>query len=184
MEPGRAIGRNLRRLRGGAGRSLADLAAAADVSKTTLHEIEQGDANPRLDTLYAIASALGVGLADLLASDLPDVQVVRAGEGTVVEGDAVTARLLHRVPVQGHIEVYAVEVAGAEQSSRAHLDHVRECLVVHRGEIVAGPEGHEATLGIGDSVLFRADVDHGYASPGQEPGEATLIMIHGVPGDD
>ena len=88
--PGSVVGRNVRRLRERRGLSLADLGTRAGVSKTTVHDLEGGSANPRLETLYAVATALSVGLADLLTppeEDLPD-WVVRAEEGPMVHGEA------------------------------------------------------------------------------------------------
>ena len=81
--PGSVVGRNVRRLRERRGLSLADLGTRAGVSKTTVHDLEGGTANPRLETLYAIATALSVGLADLLTPPEEDVPswVVRADEG-------------------------------------------------------------------------------------------------------
>src|SRR5215469_13808435 len=81
-ESAKAAGRNVHRLRASAGMSLADLAAAGGISKTTLHGIEQGEGNPTLSTLWALATALGVSLGELLEPPpAPPVAVVRAAEG-------------------------------------------------------------------------------------------------------
>ncbi len=67
----RVIGHNVRRLRTAAGISLADLAAAGGVSKTTLHGIEQGQGNPTMSTLWALATVLHVPLGELLEAARP-----------------------------------------------------------------------------------------------------------------
>ena len=91
------IGANLRRRRQAAGLSLADLASAAGLGKTTLHALELGEGNPTLSTLWALATALGVPLGDLLDDRPAPVAVVRADQGARIDGAAVHARLLHRL---------------------------------------------------------------------------------------
>jgi transcriptional regulator with XRE-family HTH domain len=124
MDMTQVVGGNLRLLRTAAGISLADLAAAGGVAKTTLHGIEQGQGNPTLSTLWALA-ALQVPLGELLEPPAPTVEVVRADdERPEARGDAVGARLLHRVRLRGTVEVYAIDVAPTIQRSAAHLPGV------------------------------------------------------------
>jgi transcriptional regulator with XRE-family HTH domain len=173
----RATGRNVNRLRTGAGMSLADLAAAAGVSKTTLHGLEQGDGNPTLSTLWALATALGVSLGELIEPAARPVAVTRAGQGPAVHGASVHARLLHRIPVRGTVEVYALEVDAAEQASAAHLPGVEECMIVTEGAVRTGPGDAPVELGAGDSVHFGAAGPHVYHGLGPR-NRALLLMIH------
>ena len=53
---------NLQRLRHAAGLTQKDLALAANLPRATLASLEQGEANPRLDTLLAVAAAARLGL--------------------------------------------------------------------------------------------------------------------------
>jgi transcriptional regulator with XRE-family HTH domain len=172
-----AAGRNVRRLRTAAGLSLADLAAAADISKTTLHGIEHGAGNPTLSTLWALATALGVSLGELIEPAAPPVAVVRAAEGPRADGDAVHARLLHRIPLRGTVEVYAIEVDATEQASLPHLPGVAECLVVTGGGIRTGPSDAPVDLAEGDSVHFGAASPHLYRGLGLR-NSAVLLMLH------
>lgn len=173
-----AAGRNVRRLRAAAGLSLADLAAACGISKTTLHGIEQGEGNPTLSTLWALATALGVSLGELLEPPpAPPVAVVRAAEGPRADGDAVHARLLHRIALRGTVEVFAIEVDAARQTSQAHLPGVAECMIVTGGVIRTGPADAPADLAEGDSVQFAASVPHLYQGL-RERNSAVLLMLH------
>src|SRR3954451_15523920 len=84
-----ALAANLRRLRIAARTSLSELARATGVGKATLSAIENGRGNPTVETLAALAAALGVPVVDLL--DVPEpapVTVVRAGRGERL-GDGV-----------------------------------------------------------------------------------------------
>ncbi|WP_216893229.1 helix-turn-helix domain-containing protein [Nocardia alni] len=177
MNIARQIGHNTRRLREAAGRSLADLATSAGLSKTTLHAIEQGEANPTLSTLWSLATELEVPLGTLLDSASPEGTVVRAGEGPRVAGESVHARLLHRIHAPGWIEVYELDVTSDRQHSRAHLRGVEECLIVTRGRVETGPSEAPTTLDAGDSVHFDAAQPHVYQGL-EDANDAILIMIH------
>ena len=173
----KAAGRNVHRLRASAGLSLAGLAAAGGISKTTLHGIEQGEGNPTLGTLWALATALGVSLGELLEAPAPPVAVVRAAEGPRADGDAVHARLLHRIALQGTVEVYAIEVDATEQASAAHLPGVEECLIVTGGSVRTGPGDEPVDLAEGDSVRFGAASPHVYRGLGPR-NTALLLMLY------
>jgi transcriptional regulator with XRE-family HTH domain len=177
MDGAQAAGRNIRRLRTAAGLSLAELAAAADVSKTTLHGLEQGEGNPTLSTLWALATALGVPLGELLEPPAQPVAVVRAGEGPRADGDAVHARLLHRIAVRGTVEVFAIEVDSATQASLPHLPGVAECLIVTAGAVRTGPGDAPVDLAEGDSVHFGAASPHLYQGLAGR-NTAVLLMLH------
>ncbi|WP_240135116.1 helix-turn-helix domain-containing protein [Streptomyces sp. MUM 178J] len=68
-ERGERLGRLLREAReASAGRSMADVAAAAGISAETLRKIETGRApTPAFFTVAALASALGLSMDDLVA---------------------------------------------------------------------------------------------------------------------
>lgn len=61
----RVLGRNVRRLREAKALSQGELAADADIYQELVSRIENGAANPELDTLGRIAAALGVHPRDL-----------------------------------------------------------------------------------------------------------------------
>jgi transcriptional regulator with XRE-family HTH domain len=61
------LARNVRRLRQRKSWSQHDLANEAGVRQALISSIESGQANPTLESLYKVASALDVAVADLLA---------------------------------------------------------------------------------------------------------------------
>jgi transcriptional regulator with XRE-family HTH domain len=175
------IGRNVRRLRAAAGISLADLATAGAVSKTTLHGIELGQGNPTMSTLWALATALHVPLGELLEAAGPAVEITRSGDDRPqAAGDAVSARLLHRIRVRGTVEVYDIAVAPAAQHSDAHLPGVEECMVITRGQVITGPADDPAQLSERDSIRFGAARPHVYQGAGPD-NRAVLLMIYPEP---
>lgn len=57
---------NLWQIRTAKGYSLRELETLSGVSKTEINDIENGKANPTIETLHLLATALNVGLFDLL----------------------------------------------------------------------------------------------------------------------
>ena len=175
--PVTAVAANLRRLRAERGVSTVALARDAGVARATLAQLEAGRGNPTLETLYALANTLGVGLADVIgAPAAEEVEVVRAGEGARVTGAAVRARLVAQLSPRGRLEVYDFALrAGRRQRSDPHPAGVVEHLLVHAGRLRVGPEAATVELGPGDYARYAADVSHVYEA--LEPGtSATLVM--------
>ena len=171
------VGRNIKRLRQAAGQSLADLAGAAELSKTTLHALEQGAANPTLSTLWNLATALRVPLGELLEPPARAVAVVRAAEGATVDGAAVHARLLLRSAGHRSVELYEMRIDPVAQRSRGHLPGVEEWVLVTSGGLVCGPADDPVTLRAGDSARYDASVPHTYQGLDSDS-KAVLAMIH------
>jgi transcriptional regulator with XRE-family HTH domain len=164
MRDVQVIAENLVAARHRSGMSLSGLSAASKVSKSTVHDIERGTANPRLDTLYAIADALDISLGDLIADHNDHVHVTRADDGAVVTGDSVTARLMQRMTRAGDVEVYAITLGPEVQESQPHRAGTTECLIVHVGTVEVGPSDQQVILHPGESVLFSGVRPHSYRS--------------------
>ncbi|HUR08686.1 MAG TPA: XRE family transcriptional regulator [Nonomuraea sp.] len=178
MDLTQVVGRNVHRLRTAAGISLADLASASGISKTTLHGIEQGQGNPTLSTLWALATALQASLGELLETPASTVEVVRVDDRRPqVEGDAVSARLLHRIRLRGTVEVYDIAISQSTQHSDAHLPGVEECLVLTHGRVTTGPADSPTDLAEGDSIRFDAARPHQYRGHAAR-NRAVLLMVH------
>jgi transcriptional regulator with XRE-family HTH domain len=172
-----AVAANLRRLRAERGMSTVVLARDSGVARATLAQLEAGRGNPTLETLYALANTLGVGLGELIAPAAEhDVAVVRFHEGARVAGAAVRARLVARIALRGSIEVYDFSLrAGRRQRSDPHPPGVVEHMLVHTGRARVGPESAPVELGPGDYARYAANVAHVYEA--LEPGTtATLVM--------
>jgi transcriptional regulator with XRE-family HTH domain len=176
----KTIAANVRRLRLDRGLSASALARASGVGRATLAELEAGRGNPTVETLYGLASVLGVTLADLLvAAEAPAVHVVRAGEGPHVAGPVLEARLLRQAAVErARVEVYELRVLpGRKRRADPHPAGVVEQLLVHAGWLRVGPEQEPVELGPGDFVAFDGSVAHVYEALDAQPASATLVMI-------
>jgi transcriptional regulator with XRE-family HTH domain len=175
--PAARIAANLRALRERRNLSVVSLAERSGVARATLTNLEAGRGNPTVDTLYALADALGAALGDLI--DEPRrtrVEVLRAGQGTRVQG-AVSARLLDRVHGHGLAEFYEVDFAVRARHASPHPPGVVESLIVTSGRLRTGPADAPVELAPGDFIRFPGDVPHVYQAIGG-PAHAVLLMSH------
>lgn len=173
----RSVAANLRRLRAERGRSLSELARASGVGKATLSALEAGRGNPTIETLSALASALGVPTGDLLTGGTDDtVTVVRAAEGTVIDTRLGSIRLVQRLAGDGPVELYDnVFEAGASRVATPHAVGSLEHVFVMKGRLRTGPVDREVDLKAGDFASFAADVPHVYEA-GPRGATALLLM--------
>ncbi len=148
------VGARVRRARVDRGLSLGSVAATAGIGKGSLSEIEHGQRNPTLSTLYALARALGTPLSHLL-DDRPGAQVASPG---------IVARLLDvRQEADATVEVFALTLTpGAAHRSDGHGPGVSEQVLVTSGRVRVGTEGDPMEVGVGELASFAADMPHSY----------------------
>jgi transcriptional regulator with XRE-family HTH domain len=176
------IAENVRRLREQQGLSQGELARRSGVSKGSISQLEAGNSNPTVETVWALAHALGRPFSDLTVElRRAPVEVMRARDGEWIEGAVISSRLLHRVTDGPVIETYDVRLhPGERRRSSAHPTGLLEQLLLFAGRITVGPESDPVVLHAGDSVLFAADVAHVYEA--HEPSAGLLIMHYRFPG--
>jgi transcriptional regulator with XRE-family HTH domain len=174
------IAASLRRERERHGISLAELARRANLAKSTLSQLEAGVGNPSIETVWALALALDVPFSRLVDPQEEPVQVIRAGEGNVMQSDHApfAAVLLSACPpgARRDLHVMTAEPGGA-RDAHAHLPGTTEHVVVAAGRWRTGPVGAEVELGPGDYARFPGDRPHSYEA--LQPGSsAVLVMEH------
>jgi transcriptional regulator with XRE-family HTH domain len=155
---------NLRRLRVARHLSLSELARATGMSKATLSGIEQGRANPTVETLASLARALRVGLGELLEElALGEIRVNRASQSEAYERNGMRRRTLDGLEPGLPLEITEIVLAPRQvreleprpAGSRAHL-------YVLQGKLIAGPVERVTELASGDYASFPIDVPHSY----------------------
>ncbi|WP_373288044.1 helix-turn-helix domain-containing protein [Streptomyces lasiicapitis] len=170
----------LRRERTRAGLSLSELAKRAGIAKSTLSQLEAATGNPGIETVWALAVALGVPFSVLVESPDPGVTVIRAGEGPTMRAEQASyaGTLLSAGPTGVRRDIYhgAME-PGSVRESEPHIPGSVEHLVVSTGRMIAGPAGGTVELGPGDYMSYRGDVPHSYEA--LSPGTTfVLVMQH------
>src|SRR3712207_3900014 len=87
----------LRRERERAGLSLAELARRAGLAKSTLSQLEAGNGNPSVETLWSLGVALGVPFSRLVEPPPTQIRVIRAGTGPRLQADEADRSEEHTV---------------------------------------------------------------------------------------
>lgn len=177
------LAENIRNWRQRRGLSASALARAADVSKSTVSEIERGRGNPSLDTLWALARGLNVPLGFLVAGEpcRRSLRVVRRDEvpPVVHSTNGYISQLMLSAHSGGEIEIYAISLAeGTERISLGHGAGVTEHAIAVAGRVEIGPVSDIITLETGDLASFPANSQHVYRAVS---GPASIISLHQYP---
>jgi transcriptional regulator with XRE-family HTH domain len=175
------IARALRRERDRAGLSLTELARRAGLAKSTLSQLESGSGNPSVETLWALAVALGVPFSRVVDPLPRPMRVIRAGAGPVIPSAEApyTATVLSTSPPGARRDLHVITLEpGAARLAEAHLPGTVEHLVPTAGVIRCGPVGEEVELNVGDYACFAGDVPHSYTA--LAPGSTAVMVMEYV----
>ena len=164
VNPQKIVAAALKRERTRAGLSIAELARRAGIGKSTLSQLESGDGNPSVETLWALSVALGVQFSALVDAPRPAVEVIRFGEGTTFvagEADFYSATLLSAARPGTRRDMYLIRAEpGKPRVSDPHARGVTEHVVLTVGRALVGPRDAPVELAPGDYVNYPGDVEH------------------------
>lgn len=172
------IAANLRSERLRTGLSISAVARLARVSKSTLSQLESGSGNPSVETLWAIATALGIPFSRLVAAPQAPTRVVRADQRNPIPADQASYLASLLAPGKGNErrDLYVVEVEPDDpRESAPHIRGSIEHVIVGGGRIVVGAMGDTVELGVGDYASYAGDVAHYCAA--LEPGSWMVLMM-------
>lgn len=180
------IGVKLKHARLMRGMRLKDVAARADCSESLISKIENGHANPSINTLHRIANVLGINIGQLFASADENRDVVhREGERPMIaddplrQGNGVTLeRLIPYDPeclLQGHIHV--IGPGGASDGDVSHEGEEVGYVLV--GTLELNVDGRRYVVEAGDSFYFRSHLTHGYRNLSSD--ETRVLWINTPP---
>lgn len=178
---GKIVGENQRRLRTEQGLSLDALAKASGVSRSRLAQIEQGEANPSISTVWQIANALRTEFSALLTSPQTESVVVSKKDISPVTGEDKTARtylLFPHDPASG-FAFYESEIdPGGQLTAQGHPSGEEETISVTAGELTLVIAEKTYKLTAGDAIRFRADQQHEYRNDGRVRVDFTMVVAY------
>jgi transcriptional regulator with XRE-family HTH domain len=175
----RRVGERLQAVRRHRGWSLRQLAAASDLSLTTVHQIETGRTSPGLGTLQSLATALGVPLGALLdghAPDTPAVHVTASERKAVAISGGRLERLASGLPSQ-RLRGLVLTLEPHRDTGPAPIQHLGQELVLGlEGACTYEVAGRRYSLDRGDSLLFEATQPHRALNAGSRPARVLLVL--------
>lgn len=173
------IAANLRRIRAEKRLSLDRVAELTGVSKSMLGQVERGESNPTITTLWRVASGLRISFSSLVNRPQADTVLVDRATVGPLSGDDGRYRVYPIFPYEEgrRFEMYTVELEpGGRFASDPHGENTEEFITVFAGELTMTVSGHEYRVAQGDAIRFRADRPHAYGNAGGTPVRLSLVI--------
>jgi transcriptional regulator with XRE-family HTH domain len=171
---------NLKRFREQRKLSLDKVADITGVSKSMLGQIERGESNPTINTIWRIATGLKVSFTALINLPQPDAMIVHTADVEPLVADNGRYKVYPVFPYEEgrHFEMYIVEIDpdGYYDSLDAHSEKTQEFITVMAGELTILTNQQEYTVRQGDSIRFRADKPHAYHNPGEQLTRCCMVI--------
>jgi transcriptional regulator with XRE-family HTH domain len=173
------IGQVIRQVRKNLKMSLDEAARRTGVSKAMLGQIERGESNPTVATLWKISTGLCITFSRLLSKSAADYTVKNLTDIRPVcedGGNMILYNIFPFDPVAGFDYFYIVLKPGCRYASPTHANVIEERIVVTGGCLTLELEAKTFTLPAGSSIRFRGDAVHTYANLGKEDAVFQNIM--------
>lgn len=183
MNINKIIAENLKRLRTERNLSLGQLAEFCDVSKVMLSQIEKGDTNPTINTLWKIANGLKVPYTSLLEQQERDTCVIKKADTEIQAVDNGQYRVYCYYPStpSRNFELFQIELdKGCTYSSIGHLEKSQEYIMVLEGKLSVTINGECFNLCANDTIDFSASEKHQYCNIGNGTLKAVVINFYPV----
>ncbi len=165
MELGTIIAINLKNLRTERNLTLGQLSKISGISKAMLSDIEKGNGNPTINTIWKIANGLNVPYTRLMEDIENETTLVRKEEA-VMQADESGHYRLHcyfpSTPTRNFELFYAELDAHTVHDSIGHSEKAQEYLYVLSGELDLTAGAGSFVLYAGDSLAFDSSVPHTY----------------------
>lgn len=176
-----SIGKRVRALRTARGLGLRELARRVEITASMLSQIERGNANPSVGTLFRLAEALETSTDSFFetggSSSAPTPVVRRGNRAQIVLSGGITWERL--TPTDEHdFEFMETNYPPGAVSSAEMLRHAgRDYGVVLEGilDVTVGFTTHR--LHPGDSIAFDASIPHLLSNPGPDPARTIWVVL-------
>lgn len=159
------IANNLKHIRDSKKLSLDKVAAMTGVSKSMLGQIERGESNPTITTVWKIANGLKVPFTSLVDEPKVDYKIVSKDDVDPVKEDngKVSTYPLFPYREDQPYEIYMSTMAkGAYMEAASHGDGSYEVITVFKGEVTMVVNEEELVVKAGSGLGFWADKPHIY----------------------
>ncbi|SMP72177.1 helix-turn-helix domain-containing protein [Anoxynatronum buryatiense] len=174
------IAGNLKELREQRRLSLDRVAELTGVSKSMLGQIERGESNPTIQTIWKMANGLKVSLTTLIDRNTPETVVVKRSTVSPAGGNDGKIQIYPVFPFdpEKRFEVINLELSsGAYSPSEPHADGAEEYLMVLEGDMNVTVGGEVYALEAGDAIRYRADQSHAYSRSDEAPTLTKACMV-------
>ena len=159
------VAKNIKRLREEKKLSMDELVRLSGVSKSMLAQIERGDGNPTISTLWKISNGMKVPFDALTVRPKSPYEIVRTSEiqPLLEDGGKVKNFSLFPDNENRRFAVYYLELdEGSYWESEPHLKGTTEFITIFTGKIEIQAGSQSFIVEKGESIRFGADTVHSY----------------------
>ncbi len=159
--------------------TIKDLSDRTGLSTALISQLERGIGNPSISALESLASEMKISLADLVATQIENKDLIcRVDDrGIVLDNENIQlAHVLVESAINTSLSVLMIKLQARSASSTEFSSHVEEeCFIVLKGQMVMTFEDEEFVLNEGDSIRILPQRQHLIINNSDEP--ATAINI-------
>lgn len=178
------VGLNVQRLRKQRGLTLEGLAGLSGVSRSMLSQVERGEANPTLATVWSLSRALDIDVSELIGGRpneaRPRIELTAASYTPEIRSDdgLCLLRILSPADRVGSLEWYEILIApGGALRSQPHARGSREHLTVLAGTLTVEIPPEKMIVGDGATARYPGDVVHAIINDTAETSRALLVVM-------
>lgn len=175
------IGNKLKDIRNKRNLSLDEVTKLTGVSKAMLGQIERGQSNPTVSTLWKIATGLKVSFSLFIEEKQDDLKVIDQSDISPIIEDNNRMKLYPIFPFDANkgFEIFTIELEpGCNHISTPHNDGVEEYIIVTEGEIEINIKDERFILQKGSSIRFMANSPHTYKNVNQDRAIFQNIILY------
>lgn len=174
------VSKNIRRLREEHKLSMDELAKLSGVSKSMLAQIERGDGNPTLSTLWKISNGMKVPFDALTVRPKAPYEIVKLSEiqPLLEDGGKVKNYSLFPDDENRRFAAYYLELEpNSYWQSEPHLKGTVEFITMFAGCIEIHAEDKQFCIGAEESIRFQGDTTHSYKNVGDDTAILHMILF-------
>lgn len=179
------IGKNLKKIRKKKGYSLANLEEITGVSKSMLGQIERGESNPTVKTLWKIAKSLNVTFSYFIEEEKEEGAVfsISNTKPFIEEDNGYLVYPLIPFDQSKGFEIYLIEIEPDQSyTSDSHNVGVEEYVFVNKGILEMIVDKEKYLVKEGEVVRFKADCPHTYHNQSEFKLIAFLLIYYSMKG--
>ncbi len=175
------IGNKLKDIRNKRNLSLDEASKLTGVSKAMLGQIERGQSNPTVSTLWKITTGLKVSFSFFIDENQDDLKVIYQNDISPIIEDNNRMKLYPIFPFDANkgFEIFTIELeVGCKHTSTPHNDGVEEYIIVTEGQIEIDVNDKKFILQKGNSIKFIANKPHTYKNINQDKSVFQNIIFY------
>lgn len=170
---------NLKEIRKNKGLSLEQTSTLTGISKSMLSQIERGEVNPTISTVYKLSLGLKVPVTAFTVAKVPPFTKISKDQLSALEGDEGRYRLYPVINFQEgrDFEIFNLEFdEGGEMAGNRQIANTREYITVYSGELTLIFGDKQYVLNPGDSATYGASEHYIYKNTGQGMVTANIVV--------